>query len=362
MPTYITIRPRLRTAVIGAEILFGGLAVLLRPAAVAGGISRGLSICGSIIIPSLFPFLVLGGFLLKSGVATALGNRLHRLTRVLFGLPGCCAAGILLGFIGGYPAGGAAVGELVRSGQITREEGRRMLRFCVCGGPGFIIGTVGANLMGSTTLGVILFAAHIVSALLIGVFSAPRGSRRRRYSSPIPRERPSASTAFVGAVTDAGTTLLSMCGFILLFSGILSLLDTDNQPIGMLLSCFLEVSGGCVFAAASGALAPFLLGLTVGFGGLSVHCQVAAALAGTDVITPSFWLSRALHGLLNALLTLVLLRMIPITLPVFGSTSTPVVRAVFDHVGLSVFLLLLCGIWLLCVDKGGRVTYNKTHS
>ena len=40
-------------------ILAAGAALLVWPQAAAGGVSRGLSICSGVIIPSLFPFLVL---------------------------------------------------------------------------------------------------------------------------------------------------------------------------------------------------------------------------------------------------------------------------------------------------------------
>ncbi len=366
MSAYITLHPRLRTALVGTGIVCYSALILLRPEAVAGGISRGLSICASVIIPSLFPFLVLGGFLSRSGVAAAVGSRLERITRLLFGLPGCCAAGILIGFIGGYPAGGAVVGELVRSRQISRDEGRRMLRFCVCGGPGFIISTVGAGLMGSTAFGVILFAAHIAAAMILGILGAPRGNRRYVKTDSPCRPRGSVATAFVESVTAACQSLLSMCGFILLFSGLLALPNTfsasDNRTVSALLSCLLEVSCGCVAAAELGELAPFFLGIAVGFGGLSVHCQVASSLAGTGVLTPHFWLARLSHGFLTAVLTLLLLRLVPVTIPVFGTSSQPVIRAVSGHVGISVFLLMLCGIWLLSVDKASRLTYNKDHS
>lgn len=366
MSTYITVRPRFGTALIAIGIVCSGAVVLLRPEAVASGISRGLSICSSVIIPSLFPFLVLGGFLSKSGVANAIGRHLERITRLLFGLPGCCAAGILIGFVGGYPAGGAVVGELTRSGQITREEGQRMLSFCVCGGPGFIISTIGAGLMGSTAFGFILFAAHIAAAMFLGVFSAPVDSRKKKSAIVSHRPCVSVAAAFVESVTAACQSLLSMCGFILLFSGFLALLDTfipsDNRTLSALLCCLLEVSCGCVAAAKLGSLAPFFLGVAVGFGGLSVHCQLASSLVGTGVLTTRFWLSRLVHGFLTATLTLLLLRLIPITMPVFGTSSTPVIQAVSHHVGISVFLLMLCGIWLLSVDKAGRVTYNNKHS
>lgn len=359
MSVYLTCRPRIRTALIAIGIVCGGGAVLMRSEAVAGGISRGLSVCASVIIPSLFPFLVLGALLSKSGVAAAMGSRLERITRRLFGLPGCCAAGILLGFVGGYPAGGAVVGDLLRSEQITRDEARRMLRFCVCAGPGFIISTVGAGLMGSSSFGAILFAAHVIAAVLLGIVGVPKDSRRHAPAHSARRPPSSLSQAFVDSVTAACQSLLSMCGFILLFSGLLALIDTafDNRRESALLACLLEVSSGCVAAADLGALSPFMLGFAVGFGGLSVHCQIASSLVGTGALTPDFWLARLLHGSLTAVLTLLLLRLIPLTLPVFG-TFSPTVHAVTDHVGISAFLLLLCGIWLLSVDKGGQFTYN----
>ncbi len=363
MSAYLILHPRMRTALMGISILCGGGALLLRPEAVAGGISRGLTICGSVLIPSLFPFLVLGALLSKSGVAAAVGGRLERVTRRLFGLPGCCATGILISFVGGYPTGGAVVSELLRTEQISRDEGRRMLRFCVCGGPGFIISMVGAGLMSSTSFGVILFAAHIGAALLLGMMGAPKGSRQDTPVRAVRRPHLSLPQACVESVTAACQSLLSMCGFILLFSGLLALLDTviDNRVASALLSCFLEVSGGCVAAADLGALSPFILGVAVGFGGLSVHCQLASSLVGTRVLTPSFWIARLAHGGLTAILTLLLLHFVPITLPVFGPTS-PTVQAFADHVGISVFVLLLCGIWLLSVDKASRLTYNKSRN
>ena len=159
----------LLTGLLLTGVVLAGTALLIWPQAPAAGVSRGLSICSSVIIPALFPFLVLSGFLVRSGLSAKMGRRLDRVTRFLFGLPGCCGAGILIGFIGGYPAGGVAVGELVERGDITREEGKRMLRFCVNGGPAFIISAVGAGLMGQPVYGFMLYGAHIAAALTLGL-------------------------------------------------------------------------------------------------------------------------------------------------------------------------------------------------
>lgn len=61
------------------------------------------------------------------------------------------------------------MGELVERGDITREEGKRMLRFCVNGGPAFIISAVGAGLMGQPVYGFMLYGAHIAAALILGI-------------------------------------------------------------------------------------------------------------------------------------------------------------------------------------------------
>jgi len=82
----------IQTALLLAGIVAAAAALLHWPQAVSGGVSRGLSICSTVIIPSLFPFLVLAGFLVRSGVGAALGRRLERPVRFLFGLPGCCAS------------------------------------------------------------------------------------------------------------------------------------------------------------------------------------------------------------------------------------------------------------------------------
>lgn len=356
-------------------IAVGGAALLAWPQAVATGASRGLSICSGVIIPSLFPFLVLAGFLVRSGVSQALGRRLEKFTRAVFGLPGCCAAGILIGFIGGYPAGGAAVGQLVEQGDITPRQGRRMLRFCVNGGPAFIISAVGAGMMGSARYGAVLFFAHIAASLLLGVGQRIwYGKQKRRpITGDVPMRPRQAqpqmpvSAAFVESVNAACRSLLYMCGFVVLFAALLSLADVsgvsgyfqylvtlpmslagaDPSEVPNLFAGLLEVSCGCIEAASSGSAAPFLLGFIMGWGGLSVHCQLAATLYEHRLLDKTFFLFRLLHGTLGGLLSLVLFRYVPLPLDVFKPLQDAVVVPYATSATASVALLLMCAMLLL---------------
>ena len=121
--------------------------LLSYPNAMATGISRGLSVCSTVIIPTLYPFMILAGLLANSPLCRRPGRVMTAVTRRLFGLPGCCGPAILLSLVGGYPAGAIAIAGLRERGQITEEETRRMTAYCVGGGPGFIVSTVGAGLL-----------------------------------------------------------------------------------------------------------------------------------------------------------------------------------------------------------------------
>ncbi len=267
--------------------------------------------------------------------------------------------------VGGYPAGGAAVGDLLRSGQISREEARRMLRFCVNGGPGFIISAVGAGLMGSVPFGVMMFAAHLTASLLLGIIGVPHGARKRdRRAMVSAAPRTPLSTALVESVTGACETMVYMCGFVLLFGAVTAVVSTvtDNRALLTLLACVLEVSTGCAAASSLGSAAPLFLGFAVGFGGLSVHCQIASSLRGLGVPDASFLLSRLAHGSLTAVLTVLLLRWIPLSHPVWNALGKPVIRSTYGSMALSVALLVFGGIWVMCMGCNLDKTAEKPYT
>lgn len=355
-----TVRRRTVTKLLLCALLaLCAAALLVWPEAAANGVRRGLSICSSVIIPSLFPFLVLAGFLVNSGLSAGIGRRLSWLTRALFGLPGCCAAGILIGFVGGYPAGAAAVGELVRGGYITPGQGKRMLRFCVGAGPAFVLSAVGANMLSNLTYGLLLLAAQWAAMLLIGIVGRFLDRDVSAGPPPTPVKAPPAGTALVQAVGGACQSLLTMCGFVLVGATVLALWDASGLPAGLTLwiSCLTEVSCGCLEASSTGPLAPLLLGLTMGWGGLSVHGQIAANLQGLRLIDSGFFLARAAQAAIAGLLSLWLFRFVPVTVSAFAPDAGVSIQpfATSSAVG-GAALLFLCALHLLTLktrSKGG---------
>lgn len=309
----------MRVAVWSAKTLgrWGVLAVctaaagllLAFPQAVQTGVRHGLAVCGELLIPSLFPFLVLSGFVIRSGTANGIGRRLSPLMGRVFGFSGNAAAAMIISLIGGYPSGANAVATLCEQGEIGREEGQRLLHCCVSAGPAFIIGGIGVGMLGSASAGVRLLAAHWLSFGIVALIE-------RRNARPVPYlATPSEplGAAVAQSVHAAAQSLLSMCGFVLLASGAMSVGDAlFGQALSplwrCLLGCVTEVSTGCVEAARMGMAAPFWLGAALGFGGLSVHGQIASRTASLSLMDRGFFRARLLHALLGGTLSAVLLR------------------------------------------------------
>ncbi len=367
---YIRIWHKRRFQQGGIVFLFMAAAVLLLrfPAAVATGVSRGLAVCGEVIIPSLFPFLVLSGIFIHSGTAAMVGRKWERAARRVFHLSGNGAAVLLIGAVGGYPAGAAAVRDLWDRREIDESEASRLLLCCVGGGPAFIIGTVGARLLGSAYKGVLLYAAHVLAMLLIAFFTRRRGEPTKQKVPP--PQKVAFSAIFSLAVERAVTSILGISGFVLLFSAVLTLSDavgvtnvmlsTFTSPAipAAIYAAFWEVSCGCVELAAcrfSGVGVAFLLGAALGWGGLSVAMQIRGMFSEPALPWGSYYVGRCAHALVGGFLSAGLFAVMPMTSNVTTAVA-PLYTVTAVHpfsvsAAASAALLVLCGGVMLSMAR-----------
>lgn len=329
-------------ALLWASAAVAAAWLLLRyPEAAANGVRRGLAIASQVLIPGLFPFLVLGGWLTASGLCDRLGGWLSRPLAVL-GFPPAAASVWLIGLVGGYPAGAAAMAPLVKDGRLTESQARRLLCGCVNAGPGFCVATVGAGMLGSVRAGWLLWAAHAVAGTV--TLLVLRGQREKvtpPVLSPLRLGQP-----LVAAAQTAARSLLGMTAFVALGSLLLSLLTAaEVDPfLRRAAACLIEVTGGCMEVLRS----PFLLGFTLGFGGLSVHGQIASLLPFS--LDSRFFLSRLLQGMLGGLLTLWWLP--PSVVQTFTTPSGMQAELFASASALGgVSLLTLCVTWLISMRK-----------
>ena len=102
-----------------------GAGLLLYPAHVQESVAASSLYCLTALVPSLFPFMVLSSFGVRSGAGEMLAKLLGPVTRTLFRLPAICGATLVLSFFGGYPAGARGVSLCWRKGRSAKSRQAR---------------------------------------------------------------------------------------------------------------------------------------------------------------------------------------------------------------------------------------------
>lgn len=263
--------------------------------------AKALALCAGTVIPALFPFMAVTGLLVRLGFGQWLAPYMAGLMAPLFRLPGCAGSALLLGLVGGYPIGARTAAELYASGALTRQEAERLLTFCNNSNPVFLISVLGVGVFGSVRVGIWLWLIHVASALVTGLLFRGLGRGRRSVPPPVSFQAPSLPGAFVTSVKDAAMGMVSVCAFVTLFYVLVSPLAhldghlaatavgvTELFSLTPLLTC--DRTG---FILAAGC---------AGWGGLSVLCQTAAVLDGTDLPLRPCFLGKLTQGHLSALM------------------------------------------------------------
>lgn len=270
-------RKRLLT---GSFASLGIMILILDGQTALSGAHAGLELCIKTVIPSLFPFFLLT--ILLTGSLSGCPLPFLRPIGKLCGIPKGAEGILLTGFLGGYPTGAQSVASFYQSGQLRRDDAERMLSFCSNAGPAFLFGMV-APLFPDKTSAVLLWAVHIISALLTAILipSSQSGEVTVCHS----RE-----PSFSDAMRTSVIVMSTVCGWIIMFRVILAFLERWflwMLPVALqvMITGILELSNGCCeliqvndpllrFVLCSGMLA---------WGGLCVTLQTHSVASGLNI-------------------------------------------------------------------------------
>lgn len=327
--------------------IFAAVFFVIKPKVISAAVSTALSDCLEVIVPSLFAFTVLSIFLQKSGLyKIALKPLTFPLSKLLKTDEELCAIFILAN-IGGYPVGVKLLGELVKSGRISREDAGRMLCCCFGSGPSFIISIAGIHVFGSTAAGLALLGACLASSLLMAAIVRLKGKivlKEPQYKLRIN------SDCFISSVTDGAKVLFTVCAMITAFAVISAML----REIGVFSLFERFFSNSEVFPALlevtriknikQSAYALPLCAALLSFGGVCVLLQITALSKGISL--KRFLISRVPAALFSALAALPLQRFIK---PADIQTIAQNVAAepFTKNAILSICVLAMCVILLL---------------
>jgi sporulation integral membrane protein YlbJ len=330
-------------------VILVAASMILYPEPSFQGAERGLTVWWEVVLPALLPFFIAAELLMGMGVVHFMGVLCEPFMRPLFNVPGSGSFTMAMGIASGYPLGAALSARLKDDGLATKAEAERLMCFCNTSDPLFMTGAVAVGMFKRADLAGIIIAAHYFSAIAVGL--AMRFWRRRDPASPLIasdgsfivtrayRAMRRAQTAnprpfgkLLGdSVTRSVNTLLSILGFMVLFSvifellriaGITAAISTGISkvipdfliPKGIhesLVSGFFEITIGTSMASqAEASLFAKVAACSaiIAWSGLSVHAQVAAVIQPSGLSVLPYTLARFIQGILAAVLTVAFMK------------------------------------------------------
>ena len=336
------------------KIITGVIAILLMllfvvfPTVQIKGAINGLLICSDIIIPSLFPFTALALFLFNGGFTSFFEKSLSKPAKLFFRMNGKNFVIFLVSFIGGFPVGARLIEEEYKSGRIDKKQGENMLSFCVNSGPAFIIIGVGSTILNSKELGALLFISNFLASCIIAFVLRFQNEKYFTIKTEKQVEQPICD-AFVESTAKASTSIIGICGFVILFSTLIEIIKTlpIANAIRNILCSLLEITNGTILCDKNIYLIAFLLG----FGGICVHFQI---LSVTKTLKPNylkFLIFRCIHGVLTVIILFISLKIHPVVLPTISGNVNFSGSISSISLPFAASLVLLCTVFLQSLRK-----------
>ena len=282
--------------------------LLFHPKEALTGVKNGLGLWLNIMIPTLLPFLILTGALLKTGNIRKLLKPSAFFWKTFFGLSPVGAYVLILGLLCGYPMGAKLAHDLYIDQQISRREGEYLLTFSCNASPAFIISYLSGILLKnkiSAVQMILTFLAADLFCMLFFRFVVYRGHTVDSVCvNKIKKEtyqQDSIGVILDVSIMDGFETITRLGGYILLVSLILASISfywPFHAQSCMLFTAPLELTTGLKQIAGaplpwkSRYLASMLL---TAFGGFCVMVQTKSVLENSLSLIP-YAISKCLNA------------------------------------------------------------------
>lgn len=293
----------------------------------------GLTLWFENMVPTLLPFMILSGILTGFGLQELLCRPFRRCFGRLFHTTPNGAYCIIMGFLCGFPMGAFCVADLYQKGRLSKEESVRLIPFCNNIGPvyfySFAVPLLGLTAPAYRVIPLLTFGMYGIP-LLYGLLSSQfhaihrHPTEQRRHTDPRhsvktdgktsarmrsrDEAQPSLFAVMDEAISHAGSSMLRLCGYMILFN-ILMLplysLHANGIFSGILHSVF-EISGGIrilqgylVLMPEKKMLLQFFMLTALSFGGLCCAGQ-SDCFMQTVSLKPAVYLFKRLLIALTA--------------------------------------------------------------
>lgn len=303
----------------------------------------GVNLVVKTIIPTIFPFSVICNLLISYDGVGLYSKILGPIICKPLKLSKSSSFPIVASFLSGYPLGCKYCCDLYSLGYINRSEFERLLNIASNASPMFIIGSIGATMLGDIRLGFILLIGNYLSSIIVGILTI-NNSKTSSTRKKLPENNINVNfgSALKSALDNGINTTLQVGAFVVLFSIIISIIKNNtyisivfynieeflNLPKYSIYGLFLgsvEFTNGCKLITTLPLTLPFKLAIIsfiCSFSGLSVIAQISSFVYKYDISIAKYSFIKFIQGVISFSITFIISSVFSLKYTAYTSTTT----------------------------------------
>ena len=279
------------------------------------------------ILPTIFPFSVICNLIIHYDGISFYSNILGPIICKPLKLSNCSSFPIVASLLCGYPLGCKYCCDLYELGCISKEEYLRLLNIASNASPIFLIGSVGAAMLGNIKYGFILLLGNYLAPLIIGFFTK-KNTHEFNNSNEYPLKIDGSYNFGIiikTSIENAINTTLQVGAFVIIFSIIIGIIKNNsliniifnnvekllslspNSLYGIFLGS-IEYTNGCKILTSISSSIIFKLSaisFICSFSGLSIIGQISSFTGKFNVSLKKYSFIKFIQGIISFIITFI---------------------------------------------------------
>ena len=337
----------------------------------------GLNLVIKAILPTIFPFSVICNLIIHYDGISFYSNILGPIICKPLKLSNCSSFPIVASLLCGYPLGCKYCCDLYELGYISKEEYLRLLNIASNASPIFLIGSVGAAMLGNIKYGFILLLGNYLAPLIIGFFTK-KNTHEFNNSNEYPLKTDGSYNFGViikTSIENAINTTLQVGAFVIIFSIIIGIIKNNsliniifnnvekllslspNSLYGIFLGS-IEYTNGCKILTSISSSIIFKLSaisFICSFSGLSIIGQISSFTGKFNVSLKKYSFIKFIQGIISFIITFIFSS-------IFISTETTSSIYIHSYYNTNKLLFFTYALLLLpLIVKLTNILFKKLH-
>lgn len=337
----------------------------------------GLNLVIKAILPTIFPFSVICNLIIHYDGISFYSNILGPIICKPLKLSNCSSFPIVASLLCGYPLGCKYCCDLYELGYISKEEYLRLLNIASNASPIFLIGSVGAAMLGNIKYGFILLLGNYLAPLIIGFFTK-KNTHEFNNSNEYPLKTDGSYNFGIiikTSIENAINTTLQVGAFVIIFSIIIGIIKNNsliniifnnvekllslspNSLYGIFLGS-IEYTNGCKILTSISSSIIFKLSaisFICSFSGLSIIGQISSFTGKFNVSLKKYSFIKFIQGIISFIITFIFSS-------IFISTETTSSIYIHSYYNTNKLLFFTYALLLLpLIVKITNILFKRLH-